>query len=73
MVGGKVEVLLVVSGFDVDRSAEAKLVNMYVNLNEGDMRGRDGPGGSVRIANFEALREKENKIMTMSSFTRYNQ
>ena len=31
MTAGRVEVLLVVSGFDVDRGAEAKLVNKDVN------------------------------------------
>ena len=36
---GKVEVLLVVSGFDGDRSTEALLVNMYINIKEGDLRG----------------------------------
>ena len=41
MAAGKVEILLVVGGLDVDRSTEAKLVNMYFNIKEG---GRDGPG-----------------------------
>ena len=43
-MAGKVEVLLVVNGLDVDKIAEAQLVKMYVNIMEGDMRGRDGPG-----------------------------
>ena len=30
------EILLVVSGFDLEWGAEAKLVNMYVNIKEGD-------------------------------------
>jgi hypothetical protein len=37
MAAGKVEVLLVVSGLDLDRGMEAKLVNMYVNIKEGGM------------------------------------
>ena len=32
MAAGKVEVLLVVSGLDVDRSEEAMIVNMCVNI-----------------------------------------
>ena len=34
---GKVEVLLVVGGFDVDGGAEVRLVNKDVNIQEGDM------------------------------------
>ena len=37
LAAGEVGVLLVVDGLDVDRGAEAKLVNMYVNFNESDM------------------------------------
>ena len=37
MAAGKVEVLLVVGGFDVDGGAEAWLVNKDVNIQEGDM------------------------------------
>jgi hypothetical protein len=39
MAAGKVNVLLVVSGLDMDRSAEGNLVNMYVNIKEGNMGG----------------------------------
>ena len=34
---GKVEVLLVVGGFDVDRGVEVRLVNKDVNIQEGDL------------------------------------
>ena len=37
MAAGKVEVLLVVGGFDVDGGAEVRLVNKDVNIQEGDM------------------------------------
>ena len=37
MAAGKVEVLLVVGGIDVDGGAEARLVNKVVNIKEGDM------------------------------------
>ena len=37
MAAGKVEVLLVVGGFDVDGGAEIRLVNKDVNIQEGDM------------------------------------
>ena len=36
MAAGKVEVLLVVGGFDVDGGAEARLVNIDVSIKEGD-------------------------------------
>ena len=39
MAAGKVEVLLVVQGFNEDRGAEVKLVN----TKEGEMGGKDGP------------------------------
>ena len=37
MAAGKVEVLLMVGGFDVDGGAEARLVNKDVNIREDDM------------------------------------
>ena len=37
MAAGKVEVLLVVGGFDVDGGVEARLVNQDVNIQEGEM------------------------------------
>ena len=40
----KVEILLVVGGFDVDGGAEVRLVNIDVNIQEGDMGRGDGPG-----------------------------
>ena len=44
IAAGKVEVLLVVGGFDVDGGAEVRLVNKDVNIQEGDMGRGDGPG-----------------------------
>ena len=55
MAAGKVKVLLVVSVFDVDRGAEARLVNKDVNIQEGDMGRIDGPNKSDRIASIVAL------------------
>ena len=66
MAAGKVEVLLVVGGFDVDGCAEVRLVNKDVNIQEGDMGRGDGPGKLDRIATIEALKEEEKGIMTMS-------
>jgi hypothetical protein len=43
ITAGKVEVLLVVGGCDVDGGAEARLVNKDVNIQEGDMGKGDGP------------------------------
>ena len=37
MAAGKVEILLVIGGFDVDGGAEASLVNKDVNIQEGEM------------------------------------
>ena len=65
MTAGKVEVLLVVGGFDVDGGAEIKLVK-DVNIQEGDMERGDGPGKSDRIATIEALKEEEKGIMNTS-------
>ena len=39
MAAEKVEILLVVSGLDVDISVEAWIVNIYVIMKEGDMGG----------------------------------
>ena len=36
--------MLVVSELKVDRSVEAKLVNKYINIKEGDIGGGDCPG-----------------------------
>ena len=38
MTARKMEELLVVSGLDVDRSVEAKSINLYVNIKEGRER-----------------------------------
>ena len=59
MAAGKVEVLVVVGGFDVDRGAEARLINKDVNIKEGDMGRGDGPGKLDRVTTIEALKEKE--------------
>ena len=37
VAAGKVEVLLVIGGLDVDGGAEASLVNKDVNIQEGEM------------------------------------
>ena len=47
----------------MDRSEEAKLLNMYVSIKEGDMGGGDSPVKSDRIATNEALKKKEKGIM----------
>ena len=66
MTAGKVEVLLVVSGFEVDRGVKTLLVNKYVNIKESDMRGGDGSSKSDRVVTVEAFKEKEKGIVTMS-------
>ena len=59
--GGELEVLLMVSGLDVDRGAEAR----FVNIKESDLRGGDGPGKSDWIATVKALKKMEKGIMAM--------
>ena len=54
ITAGKVVVLLVITEFDVGRSAEAYLVKMYVNI----MGGEDGPSKTDRIVTIEMLKEK---------------
>ena len=67
MAAGKVKaLLLVVSGLDVDGSAEVKLVNMYVNMKECDMGRGDGPGKPHRVVTVEVFKEKEKEIIAMS-------
>ena len=48
MAAGKVKVLLVVGGFDVDRGEEPRPVNKDVNIQEGDMGRGDGPSKLVQ-------------------------
>lgn len=55
MTAGKVKVVLVVSGFDVKRSAKVYVVNIYVNI----MVGGDGPGKLYKVATIDTLTEKE--------------
>ena len=55
MTAGKVKVVLVVSGFDVKRSAEVYVVNIYVNT----MVGGDDPGKLYKVATIDTLTEKE--------------
>ena len=66
MAAGKVEVLLVVCGFDVDGGADARLVNIDDNIKKGDMGGGDGPSKSDRVVTIETLKQKEKGIMSMS-------
>ena len=55
MAAGKVEVLLVVGGFDVDGGAEVRLVNKDVHIQEGDMGRGDGPGTHINKVNKGSL------------------
>ena len=68
MAARKVEV--VIHRLDVDRGAEARLVNKYVSIQEGDMRRGDGPSTLDWVASIEVLKEKG--IMTMSPQQEYN-
>ena len=44
------QILLMVGGFDVDRGAELTLVNVNINIQEGDMGLGGVPGEVARIA-----------------------
>ena len=54
-----------VGGFDSDWSADIKLVNMYVNIKEGDMGGGDGSGELDRAGTAKLLKKKEKRITAM--------
>ena len=74
MAAGKVEVLLVVGGFDVDGGVEDKHVNKDVNIKEGDMGRGDSRGKSDRETTIEALKEKgEGNHYHESTTGRYHQ
>ena len=71
MAAGEVEVLLVVGGLDVDREAEAKLLNMH---GHGDMGERDGSDKSYSIATVEEPKEnKKSNHCHASTRRRYHQ
>ena len=55
MTAGKVKVLLVVSGLDMDKSADW-LVNMYINIKESDIGRRDGPDKLDCIVTVQVLK-----------------
>jgi hypothetical protein len=66
MAARKVKVLLLVGGFDVYGGAEVRLVNKYVNIQEGDMGRAHDPSKLDSVASIEELKENGKEIMTMS-------
>ena len=66
-------ILMVVIGLDVDRDVEAKLVNMYVNISEGDMGGEMVRVNHNWIATVETLEEEEKGIIAESTTGKYHQ
>jgi hypothetical protein len=65
MKAGKVNILLVVSEPDVEKIAEAQLVNVLVNIKECDIGGGDDALKLDRIVIVEALKTKEKGIMAL--------
>ena len=59
------QILLMVDGFDVDRGAELTLVNVNIDIQEGD-RGLGGVPGEVdRRATVELFKEGDEGVWTM--------
>ena len=60
-----VQILLMVGGFDVDGGAELTLVDVNINIQEGDMGLGGVPGEVDRIATIELLKEGDKGVWTM--------
>ena len=52
-------------GGDGEKRPEAKLVNMYLKIKEGDMGREYGPGKLDRMVTIEMLKEKKKEIIAM--------
>ena len=59
------QILLMVGGFDVDRSAELTLVNVNIDIQEGDMGLGGVPGEVDRRATVELFKEGDEGVWTM--------
>ena len=59
------QILLMVGGFDVDGSVELTLLNVNINIQEGDMGLGEVPGEVDRIATIEPFKEGGEGVWTM--------
>ena len=59
------QVLLMVSGFDVDGGAELTLVDVNIDIQESDMGPGGVPGDVDRIATVEPFKEGDEGVGTM--------
>ena len=59
------QILLMVGAFDVDRGAELTLVDVNIDIQEGDMGLGGVPGEVERIATFEPFKEGDEGVWTM--------
>ena len=59
------EILLIAGGFNEDGGVELTLVNVNINIQEGDMGMRGVPGEMDRIATVELFKEGNEGVWTM--------
>ena len=59
------QILLMVGGFDVDGGAELNLVDMNIDIQEGDMGLGGVPGEVDRIPTVEPFKEGDEGVWTM--------
>ena len=59
------QILLMVGGFDVDGGVELILVDVNIDIQEGDMGLGDVPGEVYRIATVEPFKEGDEGVWTM--------
>ena len=59
------QILLMVGGFDVDRSAELTLLNVNIDIQEGHMGLGGVPGEVNRIATAEPFKEGDEGVWTL--------
>ena len=59
------QILLTVAGFDVDGSAELTLLDVSIDIQEGDMGLGGVPGEVDRIATVEPFKEGDEGVWTM--------
>ena len=60
-----VQILLMVGWFDVDGSVQSTLLDVYIDIQEGDMGLGGVPGEVDRIATVELFKEGGEEIWTM--------
>ena len=59
------QILLMIGGFNVNGGVELTMVDVNIDVQEGDMGLGGGPGEVDRIANVELFAEGEEGVLTM--------